>query len=173
MPPRSPKKSTVVSTGPLAGVYLLFQDWDLIYVGRSDDCHRRVGSHRTNGRTFNHYEMIPCGSDRAKFVEEALIRSLEPAQNKIRYRREIARTEGPEPKPVPTDPTEHPLMILNKTQAKARVKRFGLASKFEDDWRSGVLEFRPKNPERTQRGAPHIITVGALLEWCEANAASA
>ncbi len=58
-------------------------------------------------------------------------------------------------------------MLLNKTAARARAKRFGLQAAFDLAVQSGELAFRPKNPLRTYHGAPSVIAVGALLQWCE------
>lgn len=157
-PPTSPESSTESSTG----VYLLFADQVLTYVGRSADCRQRIKDHRTNGRPFDHAAVIPCGDADAVWIEKAIIQATEAVQNKVMFRRFLERRAAP-PSPLPPV-AEHPLTLIGKTLSRKRAGAFGLASEFEAAIRSGELVFHPKRPG----SANHVITAGRLYEWAEA-----
>jgi hypothetical protein len=64
-----------------AGVYLLFRDGDVVYVGQSKDVHERVDTHR---RVFDHafISYVPHGL--LLIYEAVLIRAFRPKFNKSR-----------------------------------------------------------------------------------------
>lgn len=161
VPPDPANCPTNCPTGAVCGVYLLFLGRQLVYVGRSRNCAARIAQHRTNGRPFDHYQITPCSPADALWIEQALIAATDAVQNKQRPAPPVRRAE-----PAP-DPAEHPLMQMNKTAARQRVKRFGLSREFEDALAKGELPFRLRNPESPRPGAPMVIDVGELLAWCE------
>lgn len=67
---------------PVNGVYFLFERKKLIYIGKSRDCAKRVAAHRSNGRPFDYYLIMPVSVGEADWVEIALIKAMEPKQNK-------------------------------------------------------------------------------------------
>ena len=62
------------------GVYFLFDDKQLVYIGESDNIYRRIGQHIYEGtKKFDSFEIFPC-NDRKK-LEGFLIRTLKPKYN--------------------------------------------------------------------------------------------
>lgn len=72
------KKDTIKS-----GVYFLFRENELIYIGMSSHIPTRIASHRQNGREFDKYHVIWCELADAYRLEESLIMALHPRQNKV------------------------------------------------------------------------------------------
>lgn len=72
------KKDTIKS-----GVYFLFRENELIYIGMSSHIPTRIASHRTNGREFDKYYVIWCELADAYRLEESLIMAFMPMQNKV------------------------------------------------------------------------------------------
>jgi hypothetical protein len=69
-------------TPPKVGVYLLFLGDEVVYVGSSMNMPDRIAAHRGNGRPFDRAYFIATKlSERGK-VERALIRALQPSQNR-------------------------------------------------------------------------------------------
>ena len=62
------------------GVYFLFDNKQLVYIGESDNIYRRIGQHIYDGtKKFDSFEIFPC-NDRKK-LEGFLIRTLKPKYN--------------------------------------------------------------------------------------------
>ena len=163
-PPQAPETSTKLST---PGVYMLFLEGDLIYVGRSRDCRARIDAHRASGRLFDRHLIAPCEPSDAAWMERALITAMEPVGNRALFSER--RVMVPVPTPVPV---EHPLTPLNKTKARAKARQFGLAGEFDAALKRGEFPFRVKNPANTHASAQMVIEVGHIIEWCEKQIAS-
>lgn len=64
------------------GVYFLFNDNDLVYVGESEDIHRRVGQHRKN-KEYDSYSFIVQTDPHLRLrLEKAYIEKFNPKYNK-------------------------------------------------------------------------------------------
>ena len=62
------------------GVYFLFDDKQLVYIGESNNVYMRIGQHIKDGtKKFDSFEIYPC-NDRKK-LEGFLIRALMPKYN--------------------------------------------------------------------------------------------
>jgi len=66
---------------PEAGVYLLFDNEEIVYVGRSVHVRERVEAHHST-KKFNAYAMVPVPELDQTWVEKALIQALKPRYNK-------------------------------------------------------------------------------------------
>lgn len=146
----------------MSGVYMLFLDGDLVYVGRSRDCRARIGAHRASGRRFDRHLIAPCDPSDADWMERALIAAMEPVGNRALFSER--RVMVPVPTPVPV---EHPLALVNKTKARAKARQFGLGGEFDAALKRGDFPFRVKNPANTHASAQMVIEVGRVIEWCE------
>jgi hypothetical protein len=80
--PKPPKPYDVSDDTPLIGVYLLFLDGELVYIGSSVNMPARVRGHQTNGRPFNAAFYIETERVERLPLERALIRALHPSQNR-------------------------------------------------------------------------------------------
>lgn len=69
------------STDRGAGVYLLMERGELIYVGSSKNVDKRLREHRQNGRQFDCAHVISCPIEHAITIESQLIKRLEPSEN--------------------------------------------------------------------------------------------
>lgn len=56
------------------GIYMLYLNGKLQYIGQSQDFYIRCKQHRANGLVFDHTEFIPCTVDRLDELEIELIR---------------------------------------------------------------------------------------------------
>src|SRR4030095_8326533 len=63
-------------TAEKSGVYLLFLQRSVVYIGRSRKMLERVNGHRRNGRPFDHAFYISASPDDSLWLESALIRAL-------------------------------------------------------------------------------------------------
>lgn len=79
---------------PDSGVYMLFRDGELIYIGRSSELPRRITNHRRAGREFDEVRAIPCDYATAEWLEAELIRTLQPPENIKRFIRRAQRIEA-------------------------------------------------------------------------------
>jgi hypothetical protein len=69
----------------LCGVYFLFKEGRLQYVGRSTHVFVRLRTHRRQGRTpFDDCRVEPCAPDQLNTLEAAYIRQLAPPFNRSR-----------------------------------------------------------------------------------------
>jgi hypothetical protein len=85
--PRQPAKARTVlgrqaARAPKIGVYLLFLEGALVYVGASLNMPERVKSHRSNGRPFDRAYFIQTLQKERFVVESVLIAALSPRQNR-------------------------------------------------------------------------------------------
>lgn len=81
------KPSPPSSAEITCGVYMLRTAHEVVYVGRSTNLRARLRTHRHSGRPFDGVQIIPCDADAAVWLEKELIRTLQPAQNQVRYQR--------------------------------------------------------------------------------------
>lgn len=88
------------------GVYFLFQDHALVYVGKSRDCYARIAAHRSNGRVFDYARALPVSEDDTGWIEAAFIRSMDPSQNK-HHRRQNAQPDAAPKVAESTHQTHH------------------------------------------------------------------
>ena len=62
----------------LSGVYLLFCDKEIVYIGESKNPNARIGSH-VRDKVFDGYRILP--TNRRKYWEKILIKRYEPKYN--------------------------------------------------------------------------------------------
>lgn len=72
---------------PACGVYLLILGGQVAYVGRSTRLRSRLAQHRSSGRAFDEVRVIECAAEVAHWLEGELVRTLQPPQNVIRFKR--------------------------------------------------------------------------------------
>jgi len=66
---------------PFQGVYILLNNQEAVYVGRSDSIHLRIKQHFcSNDISFTQAVLIQCGHNR--MLENALIWALKPSENR-------------------------------------------------------------------------------------------
>lgn len=65
------------------GIYALFLQGQLVYIGRSGDIRHRVGEHRTAGREFDAARAVVCETEHMNWLEVALINLLQPPGNRL------------------------------------------------------------------------------------------
>lgn len=146
----------------VAGVYILFRDKAVLYVGRSTDCHKRVKEHRTKGREFDYAIVAPCPECDAGWVEAALVLAFQCPQNKQH------RTPKPaKPEIITVEVPEDGLEMLNKTQAIDMAYAYGLRGDFLDALKSGEVRMIDKAKPGSKSRRP-FITKGDLRAWLNA-----
>lgn len=64
------------------GVYILFTDDKVTYVGQSKNVLSRIAAHSIKGRVFTSYFVIPCLQDELDKLEQHYIKLLEPPENR-------------------------------------------------------------------------------------------
>lgn len=79
---------------PKCGVYMLYREGELIYIGRSTELPRRITNHRRSGRVFDEVNAIPCDAKTADWLEAELVRVFSPPENIKRFDRRSRRVEG-------------------------------------------------------------------------------
>lgn len=64
-------------TGACSGVYFLFQDDELVYIGQGWNCLLRVAEHtrKDSVKQFNHWNFIPIDDERERKACEAELRA--------------------------------------------------------------------------------------------------
>jgi hypothetical protein len=65
----------------ISGVYFLLAGEDVIYVGRSKDCHNRIAQHRCGPIPFDRVTVLPFPEERAARMARAYIQALNPRCN--------------------------------------------------------------------------------------------
>lgn len=67
----------------IVGIYFLYRDNKLIYIGQTTDLHSRLASHRSAATTkFDYFRLIPCSRFRLKHYESRLIAYFKPELNR-------------------------------------------------------------------------------------------
>lgn len=75
------------------GIYILFDDHRVTYVGQSKNILARIAAHSQNGRAFTSYFVIPCLECDLDATEQYYIDLLKPPENKtdLMTARRVAR----------------------------------------------------------------------------------
>lgn len=135
------------------GIYFLFRRGELVYIGKSNNIHRRIHQHRSR-RVFDKALYVPV-DDYMDVMETILIKSFKPKWNvkdnpdnipkKTHVNKGIKRTlqvsMGPHPKPTPKykmkdisliiskasdDIIKRVLSTITEIERKIIIKRYGL-----------------------------------------------
>ena len=80
------QKTSMPVLGNCSGVYFLFDDDALVYVGQGWNCLLRVAEHtkKDSDKVFNNWSYIPVDSEQErKELESQLRASLKPKYNKV------------------------------------------------------------------------------------------
>lgn len=136
-------------TPVVAGVYFLFREGELTYVGRSNDCYGRIASHRQKGRDFDLATVMPLAMEFIPQVEKALIAGFTPPQNRMRPPPQIvmpAPAAPPPPDPYGDLPSWAPrptaLGLISPTAARDLAMALSLTgSVVKDAEEAGELHF--------------------------------
>lgn len=161
------------STRPIVcGVYMLFREQRLIYVGRSRDIYRRVDDHRSNGREFDYAAVTPCPEADAPWIEAAMIKAMEPAQNRTHKPLPVRSTVELRPLPEPAPKPRRPQDLISKKEALRLAVDRRLGRELRAALEAGEIKFAPISHAR--RGAKGIIytptatTYEAVSRWLDA-----
>ena len=147
------------------GVYLLFQERRLVYIGKSKDCYGRISEHRTKGRPFDYALVTPCPADDMAWVEASLIEAWGPAQNRQRGGRQQSDPAPQAPLTAPVDPG---LSTFTIPKAEDYARRYNLHVQMRAAMTSGELKVYASAPPRANgRAAPRLILQADLRDWCE------
>jgi len=149
----------------VSGVYFLFRDETLIYVGKSNDTQKRVRNHRQNGRPFDVAIIAPVPHSVLSMVERALIRALKPPENKaLNDDKKIetpiyVSTPPPAPEMATPPPPARPVMaqenarlgvsepqerqdgLITLSVARTMASSFGVKAAFEAAVETGEVKF--------------------------------
>lgn len=174
----------------VSGLYFLFKDGELTYVGQSKDCRKRIEQHRGNGRPFDFATIMPIEPERRSLVEAAIIHKFAPSGNVAgkpkppappkavmppAWSRAVAEARleglaGPRVKPFVPDPND--TRTISKAQARLVAQNHGVRGALIDEAiADGRLQFVETGRGSGPRGAP--IRVGlyqAVLAFCQAEA---
>lgn len=120
------------------GVYFLFDDEELVYIGRSQDIAKRLDQHQ-HSKKFDHYSFIECDGDERDELEADLIRLHKPKYNACWLSGRQQRTEGEN---RPTTYLEQ-ILSLGLSQEEAGVF-FGTSSRTGQRWASDGPPFLVK-----------------------------
>lgn len=66
----------------LCGIYFLIRDDQVIYIGKSKDVYSRIAEHRTRGREFTKFSVVPCDLAHLAGIEAAYIKLFKPIGNR-------------------------------------------------------------------------------------------
>ncbi|MGE8128904.1 GIY-YIG nuclease family protein [Methylobacterium sp. NPDC080182] len=147
----------------VSGIYFLFRDGALAYVGKSHDCHRRIAKHRANGRVFDFATVMPLRQEFIGDVEKALISAYTPPDNRAVPPAAQAVAPTP-PAPVVKAPD---LTTVSVSQARTIALRCGLpAAAIDEAIAVGDLKFVDSG-RRTGRGIVRVAMASAVTAYCE------
>lgn len=158
----------------VSGCYFLFLDRALVYVGKSRDVYGRINAHRVNGRKFDYALVSACPEHDMAWVEAALIKAFDPADNSTH---KVKKKPGGPPsefrqlqlRPLPQLPgTDElpgdPNMVVPKRKALAYAKCFAKAPALAAAIADGsVAHSRPGGV------GPIYIRVGDIKTFCGAS----
>lgn len=164
---------------PIAGIYFLFREGRLTYIGRSRDAEKRIKTHRKNGREFDRWLVAPCAEGDQGWIEAELIRSFDSVQNRTRAESKVeaellARLEKAKRpivmnrivNPHPADlPAENSISVA-MGRARSYASQCRLSPEFVRDVESGDLPFT-EGPLDSRGNRRKLFRVGALREWSE------
>lgn len=154
------------------GVYLLFRRKQLVYVGRSNNPKHRIEVHRRNGRPFDYALHVGCEAEDAGWVEQALIKALQPRQNRQGNNNPDADPEPPiviervvvreEPKAVGF--MDYEALSVSRAELYI-VRRYGLGRVFRAAVKSGEVRSAPLNPDFPN--GKRMVRTAEVVAWCE------
>lgn len=75
----------------MAGIYFLYYNKCLQYIGRSKDIERRLIEHVRKGIKYDIYSVIVCDNDRLEALEKECIKEFKPLLNIRMYESECTR----------------------------------------------------------------------------------
>lgn len=73
---------TSIPTPETSGIYFLIQNGSVVYVGQSNNVHRRISEHLTS-KCFDRVNVIECPASELDRVEALYIRRLKPILNAV------------------------------------------------------------------------------------------
>lgn len=150
------------------GVYFLFKDRALVYTGKSRDVYGRIDKHRVNGRQFDYAMIAACPEIDTDWIEAALIKSYQPAENRTGRVRPAPVLLERKPAPATDALPEDPDMVISRPRAIEYARHFRLTSTaLNAAIDSGEL------PHRTDGRRAIILRVGDVREWCKRSVAFA
>lgn len=150
----------------VAGVYCLFKDRQLVYVGKSRSVYARIDEHRTKGRVFDYATVMPCPEHDMAWVETALIKAFQPEQNRSG---KVASVKTVLVQQIAAPDLSH--VIYTPPQAVRVAQEYGIGSPAVfAALKSGALPYHYK-AGRAGPKAPRHITRNDLIKWCEATRA--
>ena len=77
------------TAGAVCGVYMLYKDGAVVYIGQSTYVYSRLAHHKGN-KNYDSVKLLPCTADRLDDLEGFLIRLIQPDQNGRNTNGEIA-----------------------------------------------------------------------------------
>jgi len=176
-------------TPVVSGVYFLFKDGALEYVGQSRDCYGRIESHRKNGRSFDLATVMPLAAEFLSAVERALIKGYLPKRN-VAHRVEpesvrlVKEPKDRKRRPVPitlpiSEITERTyeaasgLGTISVAKARAMASAFGVRQAVLDEAiRTGALRFVDSGRVSNKGRNPILVGLHSEVEsFCEAKRA--
>lgn len=161
------------STPVVAGVYFLFKEDELVYVGQSKDCYSRIDSHRKNGRKFDLATVMPLDTQFVGQVEKALIKAYRPPENTAHKKQPAARSEsGPRLMPPLPDryvdriaPSPDGLGLISQNRARSLAVSYGLPGNTVDKAvEDGTIKLRPVPRSGRQVQVGLYDDIAAFLE---------
>ena len=155
------------------GVYFLFHNERLLYIGRSRCCAVRIASHEANGRYFTRASVMPCSYEDSVWIERALIARFQPPQNKTGRSKPAAPIQLPVAVPEQiigfelVDPFSlKPNLPIGRPAAAEVAATYGLkASTVETALKKGDLK-------SFALGGRHWIYGRDLTAWCKRSSAA-
>ena len=148
----------------VSGVYFLFRNGALAYVGKSQDCYRRIAKHRANGREFDFATVMPLRQEFMGDVERALIESYKPPANR---QVPVAASAAPVSSPTVKAPKPPDHQTVSVSQAKTIAMRAGLKSDaINEAIAAGDLKFVDSG-RRCGRGIVRVALASAVTAYCE------
>jgi hypothetical protein len=70
----------VITPKFVVGIYFLYDNNELVYIGKSTNIHIRINTHRKN-KQFDSYSILKCCEDDLKIYERILINKYLPKYN--------------------------------------------------------------------------------------------
>jgi hypothetical protein len=74
--------------GDVCGIYFLLYERKIVYIGQSNNCHKRIESHRNN-KVFDSYTIVRCEPFQLDLLERVYIQRFEPPMNKTPLKQDI------------------------------------------------------------------------------------
>lgn len=152
----------------ICGVYCLFKDRALTYVGKSRDIYRRIDAHRTNGREFDYATITAVPIADMDWVESAMITAMDTRQNLTMRPRPLSRQAAGEALPpiFKSDAPPSDDMAIAVSAAQTYIAKYALSFQdFRIAVKAGQVPSYPRNPARPENGQ-RVVLFGDLRKWC-------